>query len=146
MTIRPFSLSSGARQRVYELSVSAVSRPEGNLPVLRYVDVILLAVAAPIMLLIGVPASGYLIAAGVWTLLRVIGVGVDRAAAATKDANRQIGIRMGYMLGRLFLLALTVILIRKSDGQNAGLAALVVVAFSFTIALALSALNRPRSR
>jgi hypothetical protein len=113
--------------------------------VLRYIDVVLLVVFAPIMLLLGVSAAGYLIATGVWILLRVLGVGVERAAVAVPDANRQIGIRMGYMFGRLFFLALTVILVRKSDGQDAGLAALGVVAFAFTLALALSAFNRPRS-
>ncbi|MEO6857037.1 MAG: hypothetical protein ABI323_00380 [Solirubrobacteraceae bacterium] len=114
--------------------------------VLRYIDIVLLVVAAPIMLLIGVSATGYLIGGGAWIVLRVVGIGVERAAGATTEANRQIAIRMAYMLGRLFALAITVILVRKSDGQGAGLAALVVVVFAFTIALGLSAATRPRSR
>ena len=39
------------------------------------------------------------------------------------------------MLGALFLLALAVILVRQA-GQDAGLTALVVVVFAFTIQLA----------
>jgi hypothetical protein len=118
---------------------------EQPLTVLGYMDVVLVVLAAPIMLLIGVPADGYCIAGGTWIALRALGVAVERFAAATPDANRQIGVRMGYMLGRLFTLAIVVILVRKSDGQDAGLAALAVVVFAFTAQLVLSAFTRPRS-
>jgi hypothetical protein len=111
--------------------------------VLRYLDVVLLVVAAPIMLLIGVPAAGYGIAAGAWIALRALGVGVERYAGSTKDLNRVIGVRLGYMLGRLFTLAIAIILVRKADGQDAGLAALAVIVFAFTVQLATSAFSRP---
>jgi hypothetical protein len=114
--------------------------------VLRYFDVIILVAAAPIMILIGVPATGYLVGAGAWIVLRLIGIGVERAASETTDANRAIGLRLGYMLGRLFALAIAVILVRKSDGQDAGLACLAVIVVAFTIQLFISALTRPRSR
>ncbi len=112
---------------------------------LRFFDVVLMVVAAPIMLLIGVPAFGYLVGAGAWIALRVVGLGAERLATATHDANRQIAIRMGFMLGRLFLLALAVIVARQ-NGQHDGLTALVVIVVAFTIALGASAANRPRSR
>ncbi len=117
---------------------------EQPLTVLGYMDVVLVVLAAPIMLLIGVSAAGYCIAGGTWIALRALGVAVERFAAATPEANRQIGVRMGYMLGRLFTLAIVVILVRKSDGQDAGLAALAVVVFAFTAQLVLSAFTRPR--
>lgn len=112
---------------------------------LRYLDVVVILVAAPIMLLIGVSATGYLVGAGAWIVLRAVGVGVEHIAAATSDVNRAIGLRLGYMLGRLFALAIAVIAVRKSDGQGAGLACLVVVVFAFTVQLATSAIGRPRS-
>jgi hypothetical protein len=112
---------------------------------LRYFDVLVLVVAAPIMLLIGVPADGYGVGAGAWIVLRAVGVGVERYAAS-RDFNRMIGVRLAYMLSRIFLLALAVILVRQSDGQSSGLAALAVVVFAFTIQLVISAANRPRSR
>jgi hypothetical protein len=114
--------------------------------VLRYLDVVLVVLAAPIMLLIGVSPAGYLIGAGVWVALRAVGVAVERYATSTRDANRAIGIRLGYMLGRLFALAIAVILVRKSDGQDAGLAALAVVVIAFTVQLAVSAITRPGTR
>jgi len=111
---------------------------------LRYFDVALLVVAAPIMLLIGVPAAGYAVGAGAWILLRAVGVGVERAAAAVPAASQQIGLRLAYMLGRLFLLALAVILARQAWGRDAGLTALAVIVFAFTVQLAISPITRPR--
>jgi hypothetical protein len=114
--------------------------------VLGYMDLVLIALAAPIMLLIGVPAAGYCIGAGAWIALRAIGVAVEHVAGATKEFNRQLALRLGYMLGRLFTLAIVIILVRKSDGQDSGLAALAVIVFAFTVQLGLSAVTRPRSR
>lgn len=128
------------------MSLSASTASEPSVPALRYFDVALIVVAAPIMLLIGVPAVGYLVGAGAWIVLRAAGVGVEHLAGRTRDPNRAIGIRLGYMLGRLFALALAVILVRQSGGQDDGLTALVVIVFAFTIALGLSAATRPRSR
>jgi len=113
---------------------------------LRYIDVVLVVLAAPIMLLIGVSATGYLAGAAAWIVLRVVGVGVERFAATSADQRLQLTVRLSYMLGRLFALALTIILVRKGSGKDAGLAALVVIVFAFTIQLATSAIARPRTR
>jgi hypothetical protein len=111
---------------------------------LRYVDVVVIVVAAPIMLLIGVPAGGYLIALGAWTALRAVGVAVEHAATGSGNATQEISLRLGFLLGRLFLLALTVILVRSADGRNAGITALAVIVFAFTAELVVSAATRPR--
>jgi hypothetical protein len=102
--------------------------------------------AAPIMLLVGVPAVGYSIGGGAWLALRAIGVGVERAANATTDMRAQVSLRLGYMLGRLFALALAVVLARRSGTTHDGLTALVVIAVAFTVQLAISALTRVGSR
>ena len=43
-----------------------------QMSVLRYVDVVLLIVAAPIMILIGVSGVGYAVGAGAWIGLRAL--------------------------------------------------------------------------
>jgi hypothetical protein len=116
------------------------------LTALEYLDVVVLIVAAPIMLLIGVPAVGYLVGAGAWIVLRLAGVGVERAAAGAEDPRREAGLRLAYLMGRLFLLAIAVILVRKDAGRDDGLTALVVIVFAFTTQLVLSFFFRPRSR
>jgi hypothetical protein len=113
---------------------------------LRYIDVILLVVAAPILLLIGVPASGYAIAGGVWLVLRVIEIAMERYAGATTDTRREITLRLAFTMTRVFVLAIVVILVRKSDGKDAGLTALAVVVVAFTLHLLVSFAERPRSR
>lgn len=126
------------------MSVSAPSMASSPLAALRYIDVVLILLAAPIMLLIGVPASGYLIAVGVWIVLRAVGVAVERVAPSLVTPGAQIGVRLGYLLGRLFLLAIVVILVRKADGRDPGLTALCVIVFAFTAELVVSAATRPR--
>jgi hypothetical protein len=127
------------------MSLSAHVTPEAPIGVLRYIDVVILVVAAPVMLLIGVPALGYGVGAGVWIAVRAAGVGVDRAAAGSSPRS-EVNLRLAYLLTRLFLLAIAVILVRKQAGQDDGLAALSVIVFAFTVQLALSFGNRPRSR
>ena len=126
--------------------MSAPAPSEAPAPVLVYLDVVVLAVATPIMLLIGVSPAGYLAGAGAWIVLRAAGVGVDRAAGALKDPRSEITLRLAYLLGRLFLLAIAVILVRNASGRDAGLTALVVIVFAFTMQLLLSFLNRPGPR
>lgn len=110
---------------------------------LGYLDLLLLVLGAPIMLAIGVSASGYGIGAAAWILLRLVGVGLERSPALHRDARVQISTRMGYMLGRLFLLALAIIAARSGAGRGAGLAALAVIVFAFTVQLVVSTFNRP---
>jgi hypothetical protein len=127
------------------MSLSAQAPSEAPVTFLAYLDVVVLVVAAPIMLLIGVPAAGYGIAGGAWIALRALGVAVERYARVAPQPNLQIGVRLGYMMGRLFALAIVVILVRKADGQDAGVTALAVVVFAFTVQLVTAALTRPRS-
>jgi hypothetical protein len=114
---------------------------------LRYIDVVLMIVAAPILLLIGVPAVGYGVAGGVWLGLRVIEIGVNKYAAALGGPTRELLIRqLVFPLVRIFVLAITVILVRQQAGKDAGVTALALVVFVFTIHLGISFAERPRAR
>ena len=124
-------------------SLSAPTRFESPV-LLRYFDIVLLLVAAPILILIGVSAVGYGVGAGAWIASRLAGVAVDRYASEVREFGRSTRFRLGYMLGRLFALAIAVILVRKAYGQDAGLTCLAVLVVAFTVQLAVSALTRPR--
>jgi hypothetical protein len=128
------------------VSLSTPASNDGELTALSYLDVVVLVVAAPVMLLIGVPAVGYLVGAGAWIALRALGVAVDRAVAHVGDPRREVTLRLGYLLGRLFALAIVVIVVRNGAGRDDGLTALLVIVFAFTTQLVLSFLYRPRSR
>ena len=128
------------------MSLSAPASGEGAVSALAYLDVVVLVVAAPIMLLIGVPAVGYRVGAGVWIALRAVGVLIDRAVASLNDPRGEVTLRLAYLLGRLFLLAIAVILVRNGAGRDDGLTTLLVVVFAFTMQLVITFLTRPRSR
>jgi hypothetical protein len=136
----PFA-SSGAGE---EDEVTPASRGDG-VATLRYLDVVLVVVAAPILLLIGVSAVGYGVGAGAWLALRIVGVAVERYTRQTHDARREISVRLGYLMARIFLLALAVILVRKGSGRDAALTALLLIVFAFTVQLVISFIERPRS-
>ena len=102
------------------MSLSAPAMPEAApIAMLRYFDVVVLVVAAPVLLLIGVPALGYAVGAGSWIALRALGVGVDRLSSAASPTSRELSLKLAYMLSRLFLLALAVIFVRNQAGQDA---------------------------
>lgn len=126
------------------MSLNAPAMSDAGLGPMRYLDVLVLLVAAPILLLIGVSAVGYAAAAGVWIGLRLIGIAVEHFAARA-DARHQISLRLAYLLGRVFLLALTVILVRQDAGKDPALTALLVIVVAFTINMLLSFVDRPKS-
>ena len=128
------------------MSLSAPATSDGHAALLAYLDVVMLVVAAPIMLLIGVPAVGYLVGAGAWIVLRAIGVGIERVVPSLRDPRGEVTLRLAYLLGRLFTLAIAVIVVRNAAGRDDGLTALIVIVFAFTMQLVLSFLTRPRSR
>jgi hypothetical protein len=117
--------------------------PRTPLTVKGLADVVVLVLAAPVILVPGVPARAYLIAAVTWIVLRAVGVAADRIALALAPSGAEIGLRLAYMLGRLFALAIMVVLLRNTWGRSAALTALLVILVAFTIELTISAVYRP---
>jgi hypothetical protein len=111
---------------------------------LRYLDVVLVVVAAPILILIGVSAAGYAAGGGAWLVLRALGVGLEHYLGRVTDPRREISLRLAYLIARVFLLALAVVLVRRGDGKDAALTALIVIVVAFTIQLGISFIHRPR--
>jgi hypothetical protein len=109
---------------------------------LRYFDVVLVVVAAPIMIAIGVSATGYAIGGGAWIALRAAGEVLERNQALHADLRTDTSVRLAFMLTRLFGLALAVIVARSQAGRDAGLAAVVVIAAAFTVQFAVSVVTR----
>lgn len=128
------------------MSLSAAQSSEPSVTLLRYIDVVLVVFAAPILLLIGVPALGYLAGMGIWILLRAIGELVERRAGAIGDVAKELSVRLVYVFARVFALALVIVIVRRGAGEDQGLTTLLVIVFAFTVALLVSLINRPRTR
>src|SRR5690242_12155809 len=98
-------------------SLGASMSSEPDVPaLLRYLDVVLIVVAAPIMIAIGVRAPGSAIGAGAGGALRAAGEVLERNAALHAPARTDVSVRLGFLLPRLFLLASAVIVARSRGG------------------------------
>lgn len=117
--------------------------------VLRYLDLVLLAVALPVFLAADLPMSGYLVVAGVWLVLYGIEFGANRAIAGAVE-RRDRRAAMGWLgatgLARAWIVALAVLIVGLAAGKHAGLAAAVLAVILFTVHLSTRVLLRLRSR
>ena len=88
---------------------------------LRYLDLVLLAVALPVFIAADLPISGYLVVAGVWLALYGIEIGADRAiagAVARRDRRAAMGWLGATGLARAWIVALAVLIVGLGRGQG----------------------------
>ena len=112
---------------------------------LRYLDLVLLAVALPVFIAAGLPIAGYVVIACVWIAQHAIELTAERAAArAVAEGNRRAA--MGWVgattLARVWIIALAVLLVGLLSSKEAGLAAAVLAAILFTVHLGGRLLRR----
>jgi hypothetical protein len=101
---------------------------------IRYADLLLLALALPIFAVAGLPMVGYTVAALAWLGQHLILYFADRAAAsalARGDRRRAMGMIGAATLGRLWLVTMAILLVgllgEREDGLAAALLTLVLV-------------------
>ena len=88
---------------------------------LRYGDLALLALALPIFVAAGWPLVGYAVAAGAWLAQHAMIIISDRAskaALANGERNRALGIVAGTTLGRVWLVAMAILLVGCSASAS----------------------------
>jgi hypothetical protein len=100
-------------------------------PFVRQLDLVVLALALPVFLLAGLPMLGYAVAAGAWLAQWAIHVAAERRAAASLaagDRRSALGVVAATTLGRVWLVALAVLLVGVLADREDGLAAAVLSA------------------
>jgi len=110
----------------------------------RFADLILLALALPLFLLAGWPMLGYAVAAGAWLVAWAIQLGAERyVARSLAEGSRRsaLGVLAAATLGRVWLVALAILLVGLAE-REAGLAAAVLSAALVTVHLAAMAFDR----
>jgi hypothetical protein len=113
--------------------------------VVKYLDLAILAIALPIFVIAGWPLLGYAAAAFAWLVQRAINDILARRAAVSDDPKTVAGLIAGSMIGRGWLVALTIFgayLIAGSD-DAVGLSAAVLVVILFTAYFTVSLILRP---
>jgi len=109
----------------------------------RYADVLLVILAAPFVILMGGPLLGYVAGAGAWIVTRVLGVYVERAAKG-RSAKAQVGLNFGVLMGRVWILGITILVVGLAGEREDGLMAALVALVAFTVYLATT-LALPRT-
>lgn len=115
------------------MSSPAMTRATEPYAVLRFLDVVVVLAAAPFVLLAGAPFLGYAVAAGAWTLQRFIAISIERKAKQADDVRRAVGLNVGALLARVWLLALAIVLVGVLADSDQGVAACVTALAALTI-------------
>jgi hypothetical protein len=108
---------------------------------LRQLDVVLLLLALPIFVVADQPLIGWAATTVAWIAQKTLQAVLERKAAREEDARRFFGFMAGSLIGRSWLLALTIFAVGIAD-RDAGLAAAVLAAAVFTTYLVISLIMR----
>lgn len=123
---------------------NAVGTADPLAPV-RYLDVVLVVLAAPFVILLGAPVLGYLVGAGVWIAQRVLEAVLDGVARGG-DPRRGIGIKVASMIGRVWLIGIGILAVGLGAEREDGFTAALVCLAAYTVHLATTLILRPMER
>jgi hypothetical protein len=108
----------------------------------RYLDVCLVLATGPFVLVGGMPMFGYLVGAAAWLLTRLATAYAYARARRVPDAKLKAGLQVGAMMGRIWIVALAVILARFAGSKSDGIMAAAVVLAGFTVYFVMSFITR----
>ena len=120
---------------------SAVSMAD-PLVLFRWLDVVLVVLAAPFVVLMDAPVLGYAVGAAAWIVNRVLGVLVERGAQASDDVRKAVGMNLGALIARSWLVGLTILAVGLAGEREDGLTAAILVLAAFTLYFVTSLLSR----
>jgi hypothetical protein len=109
---------------------------------LRYLDVCLVLATAPVVLIGGLPTLGYLVGTAAWLLTRLGTEFVHERARRVGDHKLRAGLQVGAMMGRVWLVALGIIIARYAGGKGDGIMAAALVLAAFTVYFVMSFFTR----
>jgi hypothetical protein len=115
---------------------------------LRWLDLVVLAIALPLFLVTGLPLLGWGGIAAAWLVQRVAQQLLERRARASGDPKRATAVLALSMFARVWILALTIFVLGKTD-RDAGLSGAllsVVLVTVYLTALMTSGPLAPGSR
>jgi hypothetical protein len=126
------------------LSTRALGTSDPLAPV-RYLDVGLVVLAAPFVVLLGLPVLGYAAGAVVWLVQRALEALVERSARGA-ELRRAAGLKVASMIGRTWLVGLGILVVGVAGARDDGLTAGVLCLVAYTLHLATALVLRPLER
>ena len=127
-----------------ESSSNALGTVDPLAPV-RYLDVVLIVLAAPFVILLDLPVLGYAVGAGVWIAQRVLEAVLERAGRRS-EVRRAIGIKVASMIGRTWLIGVGILAVGLGAEREDGFTAALLCLAAYTIHLATTLILRPLER
>jgi hypothetical protein len=115
---------------------------QADVVVLRYLDVCLVLATAPFVLVAGLPMLGYLVGACAWLLTRMGVEALYARARSSTDPRVQAALQVGAMMGRVWIVALAVIVARYAGSKDDGIMAAALVLAAFTVYFMLTLVQR----
>ena len=109
----------------------------------RYIDVVLLVLAAPFVIALGAPVLGFAVGAGAWLLQRVIAVAVEARVKRMPDFRRGVALGLASSLARAWGVGIAILLVGLLAEREDGLTAGITVLAAYTVYFALSLVLRP---
>jgi hypothetical protein len=125
------------------MTTSHAMRSADPMALLRNLDLVVALLTLPVFLLADVSLVGWITGAGAYAAQRAIGAYTARRAAASDDARTTVGLMAGSMIGRGWLVALTIFAVGVTVGDEAGLSAAVLFIALFTVYFTMQMILRP---
>lgn len=113
-----------------------------NMSLLRYLDVCLVLLTAPFVVAAGMPLFGYAVGACAWLCTRLGAEALHTRAQRSRDVRIRSGLMVGVMMGRVWIVALAVLLARYAGSKDDGVMAAVLVLGAFTVYFMLTLVSR----
>jgi hypothetical protein len=121
----------------------ALTSSQDPVTLLRYLDLLVLALAFPVFVLAGLPLLGYAAAAVAWLGQRALREWLAKRARASDDPRTVAGLLAGSMIARGWLVALAIFGVGLLAEREDGLAAAVLSIVLFTVLLTSEMFLRP---
>jgi len=112
----------------------------------RYLDIAVVALAAPFVVLTGLPVLGYVVGAVAWIAQRAAQAGIERVGRRMSDPRRALGLGMASSMARSWAVAIAILVVGLTAERQDGLMAGVTVLVAFTLYLGASVLVRALER
>jgi hypothetical protein len=125
---------------------SHAMRRSDPLVVLRYLDVIVVILAAPFVILTGLPVLGYAVGAVAWIVQRIAGAAIEARMRQQSDIKAQVGLGLASSLGRAWLVGLTILAVGLAGAREDGVMAAALVLVAYTVYLVTSLALRSLER
>ncbi len=114
----------------------------GGARLVRNLDLIVVALALPVFIVLELPLLAWAVAGGVWVLQRGIQEALTRRAASHHNPKASVGMLGASILGRVWLVALAVLIAGVID-RDAGLPGVILAAVLFQTHFTATMIKRP---